>query len=733
MKKNDAKSVAKCISFLCVFMLGSYVQARCESADSIISRMHLTAGKYADYVVEYNAGLYIKSQMDIIDKNIGFRYIPGLFRSEDDANRYLVETYSELHYTAPNIYDQKVKTLSGTINDSRSIPGMLDYFNVNIYAPYLLGEKLLSPLAPNSWRYYVYRIDSVSVDSLGRAEFHIRYKPRNKSFQLVEGSIVVTDGVWSVRRFTFKGRFELMEFQCAVEMGKVGRPDEFLPVYYDVVVLYSFIYNTVEGYYEAKLKYHDIQTKEDRLSDETRKRGYNLSASFSLSCDQTDYLHDEARFDSLRPIPLTDAEKLIYRKYHRSRSKQKDRVLADSLRALSNDDKWSAVGGFFFEDNKWKLSDNITLRTSPFINPLLISYSKTTGVSYRQNLKVNTVFGGQRSLYAGARIGYNFTNREFYWMLETDYNYSPEHLGTLHVSLGNGNRIYNSRIMEELQQLPTDSVLDIQSLNLEEFTDFNVEVSNRIELVNGLSLQVGLIYHQRTPIEKPDIPFNNMNLPEHVAEGLNSSVRSSYRTFAPRIKLEWTPCMYYYMNGRQKVNLRSKYPTFIFDYERGLKNVFNSSGVYERIELDMQHHVKLGLLYNLYYRIGAGFFTNTEETYFVDFVNFRKSNLPHGWNDEIGGVFQALGGRWYNVSPYYVRGHITYEAPFLLFRHLIKYTSHVQNERIYLNLLTMKHLGPYFELGYGIGTFVFDVGAFLSLEHFSKVGFGCKFTFELFN
>ena len=44
---------------------------------------------------------------------------------------------------------------------------------------------------------------------------------------------------------------------------------------------------------------------------------------------------------------------------------------------------------------------------------------------------------------------------------------------------------------------------------------------------------------------------------------------------------------------------------------------------------------------NLYYRIGMGLFTNQEETYFSWISStFRKSNLPEGWNDEIGGVFR---------------------------------------------------------------------------------------------
>jgi hypothetical protein len=141
----------------------------------------------------------------------------------------------------------------------------------------------------------------------------------------------------------------------------------------------------------------------------------------------------------------------------------------------------------------------------------------------------------------------------------------------------------------------------------------------------------------------------------------------------------------------------------------------------------------MGLMRNIYYRFGFGAFTNQDELYFVDFANFSRHNLPVGWNDEIGGVFQVLDSRWYNSSRRYVRGHFTYEAPFLILRHLMKYTRYVQNERIYISALSMPHLQPYLEVGYGIGTHIFDVGVFVSSENWKFGGIGCKFTFELFN
>ena len=56
--------------------------------------------------------------------------------------------------------------------------------------------------------------------------------------------------------------------------------------------------------------------------------------------------------------------------------------------------------------------------------------------------------------------------------------------------------------------------------------------------------------------------------------------------------------------------------------------------------------------------------------YFVDFANFARRNLPEGWNDDIGGTFQLLDGRWYNSSRQYWRGNFTYESPFILLKTL---------------------------------------------------------------
>ena len=693
------------------------------SADSIIERVMTFAPSYESIVSDYRANLYIKGKMNIQKKNFILRYVPSMFRLQKGVREYLLETYSDLHYTAPNIYDQKVKASQGTVRGNRGLPGLLEYFNVNIYSSSLLNdERLLSPLAKNGKKYYKYRIDSVMGDP-NNLDYRIRFIPRTKSDQLVGGYMIVSSNVWSVREIRFSGRSELITFTCWIKMGEVGKKDEFLPVRYDVEALFKFLGNKVDGNYTASLDYKSIELKERKVRKKEKKK-YNLSESFSLQCDTNAYKTDASTFGVLRPIPLSEGEKQLYKDYMYRR----DTVSVQ--RKSKSQAFWGTMGDLMVEDDKFNLSNIGSVRFAPFINPLLFSYSGSNGLSYRQDFRYNRIFRGDKWLRIVPKLGYNFTRKEFYWSLNADFEYWPQKRGFFRLSVGNGNRIYSSKMLDELKAMP-DSIFNFDLIHLDYFKDLYFNFRHSFEIINGLDISLGFSAHKRTAVEKSRFVITGdypMPPPEFMER-----FRNTYISFAPRIRVEWTPALYYYMNGKRKINLRSDYPTFSVDYERGIEGVFKSTGEYERVEFDLQHKIQLGLMRNIYYRFGFGAFTNQDELYFVDFANFARHNLPVGWNDEIGGVFQVLDGRWYNSSRRYVRGHFTYEAPFLILRHLMKYTRYVQNERLYISALSMPHLQPYLELGYGIGTHIFDVGVFVSSENWKFSGIGCKFTFELFN
>lgn len=703
-------------------------------ADSIMQKVTFFAPHYEKLIDSYKAELYVKGRVNLRKKNILLRFVPSMFRVRKGVREYMMESYSDLNYSSPNIYDQKLKAGVGTASEFWELDGRLpEYFHLNIYAPTLLSDKLLSPLARDASKYYNYRVDSVMGEA-HNLHYCIAFEPKYRSYQLVTGYLVVSEDVWSVREMRFSGRSEMLHFDNLVEMGKVGESDEFLPIRYDMQATFRFLGNVVDGSYQAQLRYNAIsQRKPDIYRQRLKRRSkYNLTESYTLRCDTNSYRVDTTYFNSLRPNPLSAHERQLYKEYFQRR----DTLNEKRLRQNRTYQFWGRLGDVLISRNTVDLSQRGSVRFSPLLNPLLLSYSGTNGFSYRQELRYNHLFPGDRLLHIAPRIGYNFKLKEFYWRLGADFEYWPAKRAALHLEVGNGNRIYSSDVLDDLKAIP-DSVFDFSQIHLDYFKDLYLKFRHSWEIVNGLSLDVGFSMHRRTEVERSRLVVKEPAEETLSTDGVNSEflqkIRHTYKSFAPRVRLTWTPGQYYYMNGKRKVNLYSKYPQISIDWERGISGVLGSTGKYERWEMDFQHRVPLGVMCNFYYRLGWGAFTNQKEVYFVDFSNFTRSNLPVGWNDEIGGVFQLLEGQWYNSSRKYLRAHATYEAPFLLMPHLKKYAQHVLNERLYLNLLSVPHLKPYVELGYGIGTHIFDFGLFVGFANWKYEQIGCKFTFELFN
>lgn len=693
-------------------------------ADSLMERVRFFSPFYDGLVDSYKAKLYIKGEIDIRRKNGLIRYLPSMFHPQKGERQYMIETYGDLHYTAPDIYDRKVTATVGTVKKFWTADGRLpDYFQAKIYGTTLIDDKLLSPLAPNAPRYYKYVVDSVMGPVHNRA-YRIRFMPRYHSYQLVGGYMIVSDRVWSVREMRFSVRSEFFRCNVLLKMGEVGENDEFLPKYVELDGLFHFLGNIIEGHYMARLDYQEIVAHDAAVMErrEKKKHPYDLTASYTLRTDTNAYLRDTAYFRSLRPIPLTAREQNIYDRFY-----MRGDTLAwpEKRRTTLN---WGWVGDALIESNTVQLKNAGSVRIAPLLDPFKFGYSASNGLSYSHKMRYRGLFPGDRLLTVTPRVGYNFKQKEFYWRVNSDLEYLPVKRMGINLEVGNGNRIYSSSMLDELKSLP-DSLFNFDKMNLRYYRDLYMTLRHRWEVVNGLTLELILAMHRRTNSHKEQLPQGVEQLPP----ALITRLPRVYNSFAPGVRLTWTPCQYYYMNGKRKVNLYSRYPTVSVLWERGVKGVLPRSGEYERVEVDYQHNIPLGLMRNFYYRVGWGAFTRQQDTYFVDFTNFKRSNLPTGWSDDIGGVFQLLDGRWYNSSREYLRANLTYEAPFLVLPHLGRLARHAINERLYLGALYVPHLKPYLEVGYGIGTHIFDFGFFGSFANWKYQEVGVKFTFELFN
>lgn len=699
-------------------------QSKPSVADSILNHMFQSASVYSTQVKSYEAELYLKGVMRIHKRNSIIKYVPSMFRFEKGVNNYLHESISNLHYTAPNIYDRKIRAVSTTFPGGNSrFFDVLDYLKFNIYSPSVMDDKILSPLNPASSKHYRYVLDSVSYNK-GEPYYKIQVIPRFSSTQLIEGYFWISTADWHISYMMFQGKYDVVTFRLDVQMGDTQQT-KYLPHLMHLNVFFSFMNNKMEMNYTGWMKYGAVSFRTDdemMLRNVVKKKRYkqykyNLSNSYTLTCDTTQMLQNLDAFNRIRPIPLSAWEDSLYVAFDKRRQERADTLQAENETKKNKTSVfWGQVGDVLVRSYNIDMSKVGNVKCSPLINPLLIGYSHRKGISYRQVFKYNKIFHDGRTLRLAPQVGYNFTKKELYAKIDAQYVYNPRRHGSFEVYAGNGNRIYSSVVLDQLNAMP-DSSFSFDGLELDYFKDVYLNVSHNIEIVNGLNLWTGISMHWRYTKSTPEV---------------EARVRSRYNSFAPRVRLTWTPGLYYYMNGNRKIDVGSRFPTFVLDYERGIP-VMEHSGTYARLEVSAEQKIRVRNIHTIAYHVGAGCFSNSKDMYFVDYVDFADRNLPQGWSDDIGGTFQMLDGRWYNASRHYVRGNVTYETPFLLLYPVTRLLSFVQKERVYAGVLFMPHLNPYLEIGYGLGTHLFDFGVFVGNEQGKFTSVGCKFTFELFN
>ena len=556
-------------------------------SDSILQCIFQFSPFYSRIIDEYKADLYIKGKVKVHKRNHLIRYVPSMFRFEKHINDYLMESLSELHYTAPDIYDRKIKAVSTTFPRNRGqITDVMDYLNMNIYSSSLMSDKLLSPLDKKSSRYYHYLLDSIAGPP-DCQRYKILIIPNFRGTQLVSGYMWVSDQIWTIRELYIEGVYDVIRFKVRVKMGEEGDV-EFLPVQFDLNLVFKFIGNHLEMDMGAWLKYNEIKFYEGAARRKSQKKHHHdLTESYKLTCDSEQLITDKEKFNELRPIPLSALEDSLYRSY----ALRQDTLLRVPKKKKNEHlEFWGELGDMLISSYNVNLSSMGSVHCSPLINPVLLDYSHSRGFSYKQKFKYSRLFHDGRILRISPQIGYNFTHKELYVKADADWQYWPEKQASFEVSVGNGNRIYSSVVLDQLKQLP-DSTFNFDQLELDYFKDVYLNLFHNIEIVNGLFIKAGVSVHWRYLINNSKVILEKP-LPDKDWAALRG-IRSEYNSFAPRIRIEWTPGMYYYMNGRRKMNVGSSMPTFMLDYERGIKGVFKSTGAHERWEFDIQQNLKL--------------------------------------------------------------------------------------------------------------------------------------------
>lgn len=708
--------------FIFLFSTTSIVFAT-EPVDSIMDKAMDAAENYSHAVEKFEAEIYLRTYVNTLKKNYLYRFtylIPKFVLHDRKSDEGVIEVISDLKFNYPNNYIADIKDIHGTFSQNK-VADMLpsNLLHLNLYNATSSNERFFMPLRKSSKKYYSYKLESTFVqDNL--TFYTISFTPIYKTPKLLQGMFVIEKDTWRVMQFVCEGVDLASEFSVELNMGNTEKT-KLLPVNALIHQKYSYLGNVVTNRNLVNINYKSITLTHNQ---QHAIKTLNVSNLYKIRLDSVPVTEDPVFWDEERKIPLQTREKEILDQFYLSESLRKKKESEnDSLNLKNNTVMWAKT---MVMNSKYKYrSTNIDY--SGVFNPTLFGYSSLDGLTYGQKFNVNYELKRQSSLNLKAFVGYMFKRKELFSDISTTWNYNPEHMGKLTLSVGKGNRTYSSMFLKQIQDSLINKGLKLDDLAFDYYKDYYVRLYNTVEATNGFSIGAGIDYHIRDATE------NNVDALAVVASNSRitpntdgiSKMFKRRNTFAPLITLTWTLEQYYRYERRQKIYVRSSYPTIKLEFSKGIKGVLGSDSEYNRFEVDISQNIQLALMQSFQYHIGMGFFSNQKSEYFTDFAYFAKRNFPETWDDGIGGVFNLLDRKLFNASDTYIQNHFMYESPFLILNLIPALSKGVITERLYLSHLYNPYIKSYAELGYGIGNNFFNAAVFGSFHQlkFHEVGF----------
>jgi len=638
-----------------------------------------------------------------------------------------VQAVSNIAYQWPG--DMQLGTLLLNSNNRRKARKMMNEVYQTMLPIYAMSrdvnegskKSFVLPFYDIGPRLYSYQYCPIDTTILQTLEEHaifvnrqnlcaIQFTPLRQHHTLLTGEALVDSVTMAIITLKCKGRIDMATFNSCIYFS----PDalfqsQHVPYFSDIDIHYRYLLTKSSNSYRNYYKYIDYLPF-DSIDVE------------SVPLDLTEYYEEEPELadgaSTLKNAPLpAEIDSIINYQPPRSKSSKKAKNLR--IKQLEN------IGETLVDGTRLGSEEN-RLRIYGPLDPATLGYDKFNGFTIREQARYNGRFAQGQTLYLRGELGYAFRLKEFRWRLFSEYTYLPQRRGRLTIEARRNTSTFSSRFINTINDaLKADrSTVNFDSLGIEYYQRYDLDISHSIELTNGLMLHFGIDYTYRRPVkrgaQKPDFIHRDYLIESH------------YSDFAPYILLEYTPRQYYWYDRGYKRYISSPAPTFSLELTRAIPGAFDAWSNYGRAEFDMQQLIRLSRTRNIAYHVGTGKFFNRKGEYFINYRYFARSQYPEKWEDDrIGGTFHLLDDYWYSSSPSYVQAHFMHETPFGLINKVAPISRFVIKERLYLGSLWAEGKSLYTELGYGIDNNYFNVGAFVGFKDAAYYGCGIKFRIEI--
>ena len=680
--KNEDAEITFIISTQQLDMTEVVVKSGEDPAYEIIRQAIKKRSFYNEQVKGFECGLYTKDMMKLrkLPKKILGRKIEDKDVKEMglDSSRkgiiYLSESIAKVYVQQPDKFKMEVisSRVSGSDGFGFTFPTFISFYqnNVSLFLDRLNPRGFVSPIADVAISMYKFKyLGSFYED--GKEINSIQVIPRRNYEPSFTGVINITDGDWRIHSLDL-----LLTKTAQLEIVDTLHITQFhVPVGNDVWrvknqhINFGFKQFGVDAIGNFVSVYSDY-----KINPAFAKNRFN---NVIVKYDTASNKKPVAYWDSIRPMPLEIEERMDYKVKDSLFLVNKDSILSQA----SVDSMNKKQGKLKVYDIFWKGLH----RTNYTVNG-----NHQWGIeSLIQNLEFNTVEG----IVLNVSPYYN----RYFKKIKTNFSFEPN----LRYGFNNGHLNAWADIYFRTRDWETDKKIKRQTWTFsggKRVSQFNkanpitpltntintllwgdnfmkiyenyfgsINFSKRYE--TGLRFNVNVLYEDRIPLENTTnfVIFKRDSanwIPNYPIEKIYSQF-TAHQAFVVSFDVSIKPGQRYIQYPNRKMSLGSNYPTFSFNYTKGINNIFGSDVNFDKWRFSVSDDKNFKLAGLLKYKLGVGGFINAKSVFIQDYQHFTGNRSTRA--SEYVNSFQMAHYYIYSTtSSFYAYGHLEHHFNGLL-------------------------------------------------------------------
>jgi hypothetical protein len=476
-----------------------------------------------------------------------------------EGEAYLMESFNEIEYTAPDKYFQKVISFNSTFPDQGNEISPMDFIQASFYQPVLV-DMAISPLSPVAFSHYNFKYLGASLQ--GNFTINkIEVIPKRKSQQLFSGTIYIIEDLWCLHSVDLTN--ENLVGKIRIQQLYIPVQDEiWMPVSHKFEINIGIIGFKADAGYGSSVKYIEVKpnlalqrpktistnytgrsissakatdtvvtkskqqiekilekdqlsnrdmVKLARLMEKESERSLSDSGKKDLEIkDNTIQIvekdatkKDSAYWAEIRPIPLSDMEM-------RSLQISDSVKAASSLRILKSDTTVSAEKkgkSKFIKTvreiglgHTWSDTTGFSFTNGGLIDLKNLSFNTVDGFIYGMNFRFSKSWKNSNSFSVFPDIRWAFSREQLMWRVNASYRFNSMKQMNLFIRTGRTSKDINTGGgINTFLNTVTTLLVKRNYLKLYESQYLTLGYSS--EIINGLAFELRSGYEYRKVLQ----------------------------------------------------------------------------------------------------------------------------------------------------------------------------------------------------------------------------------------